>query len=198
MRVVSRNVGQDQRRAAVLAGLIVLQGLCAAFFISDVITDFRVEGVFDDPHLLAEAVAALALVGGVAYMMVELRRLLQRMGDMRTALAVAHGKLSDVMTSFFDAWELTAAERDVAMMILKGLDNDTIATLRNTASGTVRAQSTSIYAKSGSHGRAQFISLFVEELMAGALDEDAAPPPASRAARDGRPPLPASDTAPPP
>lgn len=52
-------------------------------------------------------------------------------------------------------------------MILKGLDNDAIARVRQTASGTVRAQTTSIYAKSQSDGRAQFISLFVEELIAG-------------------------------
>ncbi len=58
-------------------------------------------------------------------------------------------------------------ERDIALMVLKGLDNEDIAKVRNTASGTVRAQTTRIYAKSDTHSRAQFISLFMEELMSG-------------------------------
>ena len=55
----------------------------------------------------------------------------------------------------------------MAIMILKGLDNETIAQLRGTAAGTVRAQTTNIYSKSQTDGRAQFISLFVEELLVG-------------------------------
>jgi DNA-binding CsgD family transcriptional regulator len=74
--------------------------------------------------------------------------------------------LAKVIKGFFDEWNLTAAERDVAIMILKGLDNETIAQVRKTARGTVRAQATNVYAKSKTDSRAQFISLFVEELLA--------------------------------
>ncbi|MEQ9518401.1 MAG: LuxR C-terminal-related transcriptional regulator [Parvibaculum sp.] len=156
-----------ERRATILAGLILWQALCALFFIGDVIEDFREDGHLDDPHLFLETIAALALVAGVMFLMVELRSLLARMGDMQVGLRVARGNMADVMKTFFDEWALTDAERDVAIMILKGLDNETIAEVRSTASGTVRAQATSIYAKSGTHGRAQFISLFMEELMSG-------------------------------
>lgn len=161
-----------ERRAAVLAGLILLQALCALFFIGDVIEDFREDGHLDDPHLLLESVAAVALVGGVIFLMLELRGLLSRMSDMQTGLDIARGHLAEVIKAFFDEWKLTAAERDVAIMILKGLDNDTIAQMRNTASGTVRAQATSVYAKSATDGRAQFITLFMEELMAGEMGHD--------------------------
>lgn len=58
------------------------------------------------------------------------------------------------------------------MMILKGLDNDAISQVRNTATGTVRAQATNIYAKSATEGRAQFISLFVEEILAGGIGSE--------------------------
>lgn len=154
-----------ERRATVLAGLIMLQAMCALFFIGDVIEDFRDNGRLDNPHLLLEAVAAVALVAGVAFLMIELRGLLSRMSDMQTGLDIARGNLADIIETFFDTWGLTRAERDVALMILKGLDNDTIAQLRNTAAGTVRAQSASIYAKSATDGRAQFISLLIEELL---------------------------------
>ncbi|WP_299507966.1 LuxR C-terminal-related transcriptional regulator [uncultured Roseobacter sp.] len=158
-----------ERRATVLAGLILLQALCALFFIGDVIEDFRAGGFFSDPHLSLEAVVAVALILGVLFLMIELRGLLSRMSDMQTGLDVAQGHLAEVIEGFFEDWNLTDAERDVAIMILKGLDNDAIARVRNTASGTVRAQATSIYAKSSTDGRAQFISLFVEELLAGGI-----------------------------
>ena len=156
-----------ERRATILAGLILLQAICALFFIGDVVEDFRENGHLDDPHLLLESVAAVALVAGVVFLMVELRRLLSRMSDMQTGLDVAQGHMAEVIAAFFDEWGLTSAERDVALMILKGLDNDAIARVRNTAAGTVRAQATIIYAKSRTDGRAQFISLLVEELLAG-------------------------------
>lgn len=160
---------KSERRATVLAGLILLQAMCALFFIGDVIGDFREDGKFDNPHLILESVAAAALVAGVIFLMIELRGLLTRMSHMQIGLDVARGHLAEVIDAFFDQWNLTAAERDVAIMILKGLDNDSIARVRKTASGTVRAQATNIYSKSATDGRAQFISLFMEELMAGEL-----------------------------
>ena len=161
-----------ERRATVIAGLILLQALSALFFIGDVIADFRAVGHLDNPHLLLESVAAVALIAGVIFLMVELRGLLSRMSDMQTGLDIAHGHLAEVIEGFFEDWNLTNAERDVALMILKGLDNDAIARVRNTASGTVRAQATNIYAKSSTDGRAQFISLFVEELLAGGINSE--------------------------
>lgn len=156
-----------ERRATILAGLILVQALCALFFIGDVIDDLRVDGRLDSAHMVLEAIAAVALVGGVIFLMIELRGLLARMSDMQTGLDVAQGHLAEVIDGFFEDWKLTAAERDVAIMILKGFENEAIARIRQTAPGTVRAQATSIYAKSQTDGRAQFISLFVEELLAG-------------------------------
>ena len=156
-----------ERRATVLAGIIILQALCALFFIGDVVADLSGGDHLEDLHLGLEALASIALIGGVVFLMVELRRLLARVDDMEAGLRVARGQMAEVMEGFFEDWNLTQAERDVAMMILKGLDNVAIAQVRNTAPGTIRAQATSIYSKSGTHGRAQFVSLFMEELMSG-------------------------------
>ena len=156
-----------ERRATALAAIIILQALCALFFIGDVIADLSGGGHLEDLHLGLETLAALTLIGGVVFLMVELQRLLARVDDMDTGLRVARGQMAEVVEGFFEDWTLTQAERDVAMMILKGLDNEAIAKVRNTAPGTVRAQTTSIYSKSDTHGRAQFVSLFMEELMSG-------------------------------
>ena len=91
-----------ERRATVLAGLILLQALCALFFIGDVIQDFREDGHLDNPHLLLESVAAVALIAGVIFLMIELRGLLSRMSDMQTGLEIAHGHLAEVIQGFFE------------------------------------------------------------------------------------------------
>lgn len=160
-----------KRRAFALAGTIILQALCALFFIGDVIVDLSTGGRLEDLHLGLEALAAAALIGGVVFLMLELRRVLERMDEMDSGLKIARGQMLGVMYGFFDEWNLTAAERDVAMLILKGLDNEYIANVRNTATGTIRAQATSIYSKSGTHGRTEFVGLFLEELMSGGLGD---------------------------
>ncbi len=172
MRRPSRSLDATGKRTTVLAGIILMQALCALFFIGDVIADLREGDHLDDLHLGLEMFAAVALFAGVLFLMLELRRLLARMGDMDAGLKVARGQLTEVMIRFFDEWNLTEAERDVALMILKGLDNEAIAQVRSTATGTVRAQATSIYAKSDTQGRPQFVSLFVEELMSGDFGDD--------------------------
>jgi DNA-binding CsgD family transcriptional regulator len=76
-----------------------------------------------------------------------------------------------VIQAQFDQWGLSKAERDVAYLALKGLDVAEIATVRHAAAGTVRAQLSGIYGKSGVNGRAQFAAFFVEDLLSGGLPE---------------------------
>ena len=158
--------GKSERRAALLAVIIVAQALCAMFFLGDVLVDFAENGRIQDFHLVVEALAAVALTAGVGFMMLELRLLLGRMRDIETSLRAAQGEMHTVIEAFFETWGLSAAERDVALLLLKGFDNESIATLRGTANGTVRAQASSIYSKAGVDGRAQLISVFLEELLA--------------------------------
>jgi DNA-binding CsgD family transcriptional regulator len=171
-------VGRE-RRAGILSVIIVVQTLCALFFIADVVKDIRTATEGETLHFGIEAIAALSLVAGVLFLMVELRRILIRLASMDDALMVARGQLAELVGRFFEEWHLTPAEREVAVLVLKGFDNDAIAGFRNTARGTVRAQTASIYAKSGTDGRAQFVSHFMEELMAGelaTLDKPSCPP----------------------
>lgn len=154
-----------ERRAMVLAIIIVLQALCAMFFFGDVIADLNEGGHLDDVHLTFEAIAALALIGGVIYLMYELRDLLNRMEAMDVGLRAARGEMKNLIDVFFDQWQLTSSEREVALFVLKGIDNETIAKMRGTASSTVRAQCTKIYQKADVDGRAQLLSVFMEELF---------------------------------
>ncbi len=156
----------NERRATVLAVIIIAQSLCAMFFLADVIFDVLETGRLSDLHIVVEAIAAVALIGGVAYLMLELRHLLGRMEQMETGLRIARGEVVQIIEAHFEQWRLSPAERDVALLLLKGVDNETIASMRGTAKGTVRAQSAAIYTKAGVDGRAQLISLFLDELLA--------------------------------
>lgn len=157
----------DERRALGLAAVILLQAVTALFFLADVVADLLHDGKLDDIHVWLELVATVALIGGVVFLMVELRQVMNRLVTLDRSMRAARGEMSEVIETFFNDWGLTPSERDVALMVLKGIDNDTIARLRGTASGTVRAQCTSVYSKAGVDGRAQLISLFVEELLVG-------------------------------
>lgn len=165
MRLTLLSGSDSQRRAFLLAVLIIANVMCTAFFAMDVITDFESFGSQEAFHLVIEAGAAVVLVLGTTFMMVELRRILLRQASMEIGIQAARGEMQAVIERFFAEWRLSAAEREVGLLLLKGLDNDSIASIRGTATGTVRAQCANIYAKAGVDGRSQLMSIFMEELL---------------------------------
>jgi DNA-binding CsgD family transcriptional regulator len=69
------------------------------------------------------------------------------------------------MDAQFSRWHLTEAEREVALLLLKGLSLKEIATVRATTERTVRAQARSLYSKAGLTGRAALSAFFLEDLL---------------------------------
>jgi len=74
--------------------------------------------------------------------------------------------LGDAIDAQFSRWNLTEAEREVALLLLKGLSLKEIAAVRATAERTIRAQAQSIYSKAGLTGRAALSAFFLEDLLA--------------------------------
>ena len=74
--------------------------------------------------------------------------------------------LAEAIDRQFSTWTLTEAERDVGLLILKGLSLKEIAAVRATSERTIRAQARSIYAKAGLSGRAALSAFFLEDLLA--------------------------------
>jgi len=66
----------------------------------------------------------------------------------------------------FDRWALSAAEREVALLLLKGLALKEIAAARETSERTVRQQALAVYRKAGLAGRAELSAFFLEDLLA--------------------------------
>ena len=65
----------------------------------------------------------------------------------------------------FQDWGLTGAEREVGLLILKGLSHKEIAALRATTEATVRQQAQSIYRKAELPGKTAFSAYFLEDLL---------------------------------
>ncbi len=176
---------EGKARVAALTGVVVLQALCAAFFLADVLGDLHLEsetGTGFGHHLVLEAVTVGALILGTVFGAREVRNLLARQARMEQALRAAGGAFAELLDEHFTRWGLTPAERDVALMAIKGLSNTEIAAARGAAEGTVKAQSAAIYAKAGVAGRTQLLSVFIEELLAEPLQPAPSPRPAARAA----------------
>jgi DNA-binding CsgD family transcriptional regulator len=74
--------------------------------------------------------------------------------------------LGEAIDAQFSRWNLTEAEREVALLLLKGLSLKEIAAIRVTAERTVRAQARSLYNKAGLTGRAALSAFFLEDLLA--------------------------------
>ncbi|HKE47268.1 MAG TPA: LuxR C-terminal-related transcriptional regulator [Rhodanobacteraceae bacterium] len=83
--------------------------------------------------------------------------------------------LGKAMDEQFARWSLTQAERDVALLLLKGLSLKEIATVRATNERTVRSQARALYSKAGLSGRAAQSAFFLEDLLAPAADADRVP-----------------------
>jgi DNA-binding CsgD family transcriptional regulator len=92
--------------------------------------------------------------------------------------------LKGAMDQQFQAWGMTAAEREVGLLILKGLSHKEIAALRATTDATVRQQAQAIYRKAGLPGKTAFSAYFLDDLFTLEPAECQYEQPAARTGRD--------------
>lgn len=149
---------------ALILGLIAAQLICAVIFLVDVLADFSAVTAMDW-HLVPEAMASLALFVGIGFEAVYLVHLLQRKASLERSVGMASAALQTVIESHFDEWKLTASERDVAALMVKGLSISEIATVRGSAEGTVKAHLNAIYRKANARNRAEVLSHIMDTLI---------------------------------
>jgi DNA-binding CsgD family transcriptional regulator len=132
--------------------------------------------------VLVDALGILLLIGasvGVALLAQRMQRQheekMSLLRDLETARAEGNGWRSKVrahlvglkagMDQQFDDWGMTAAEREVGLLMLKGLSHKEIAGLRATTEATVRQQAQAIYRKAKLPGKTAFSAYFLEDLF---------------------------------
>lgn len=160
------------KRMRLIIAVFAVQIICALFFVSDIL--ITILGLPIGPldwqlRELMEIGAALGLILGGCLGVVLLRASHRRSQHVESQLRAASGAFLDLLEDRFAEWNLTPAERDVALFAIKGLSLQDIAALRNVSEGTVKAQTNAIYRKAGVSGRPQLLSLFIDDLMGGPL-----------------------------
>jgi DNA-binding CsgD family transcriptional regulator len=71
--------------------------------------------------------------------------------------------------SQFASWQLTRAEREVALLLLKGLGHKQVAAQLGRSERTVRQQAVEVYRKAGVQGRSELAAFFLQDV---ALPDD--------------------------
>jgi DNA-binding CsgD family transcriptional regulator len=155
-----------------LLPLLALQLASGLFLLWDILGTML--GLASSPiawvyYELAQIGAVIGLIFGMVVSATLMLRSIGRQRKAEASLRLASGAFMDVLQERFAEWELTPAEKDVALFSIKGLSTADIASLRNTSEGTVKAQTNAIYRKAGVSGRPQLLSLFIDELMSDPL-----------------------------
>lgn len=82
----------------------------------------------------------------------------------RVSAEAALAELGHAIDERFVAWGLTAAEREVALQLLKGRSHKQIASTTGRSERTVRQHAVAVYQKPGLHGRAELAAFFLEDV----------------------------------
>jgi hypothetical protein len=105
-----------ERKALILTLVLGCQVLAAMFFTLDVAGTSPMLGW----HLSIELGATLALAAGVVVGAIHVRSLIERARQDQSLITAARGAM--LIRARFAEWRLTAAEADVALFAIKGLD----------------------------------------------------------------------------
>jgi len=73
--------------------------------------------------------------------------------------------LSTAIDRQLEYWQLSQVEKQVALLLLKGLSHKEIAEIRKVSEATVRQQAGAIYRKAGLTGRRDLAAFFLEDLL---------------------------------
>jgi len=80
------------------------------------------------------------------------------------ATALLRG-LGEEIEAQFERWSLTPTEKEVALLLLKGLGHKEAAAALGRSERTVRQHAVAVYRKSGLAGRAELSAFFLEDLL---------------------------------
>jgi DNA-binding CsgD family transcriptional regulator len=108
-----------------------------------------------------------ALAQQLEISVLETSRWKREAGDLLAGLGVA-------IDAQFERWVLSPAEREVALLMLKGLSHKEIACIRHVGEATVRQQAQGIYRKSGLANRNDLAAFFLEDLLLPSRDVETA------------------------
>lgn len=146
---------------------LILSTVAIGFFAVDVAGDLFFEGNFPggNLHIALELMVVFIAMFAFAFHVRGLIRFSRKHQSVSDQMRIAAGEFGAVVEELFSAWQLSPAERDVAIFLVKGMAFKEIAQARDSKEGTVKAQANAIYRKAGISGRHELVALFLDELL---------------------------------
>ena len=143
---------------------VIALGSASAFFLYDIIIDVM-KGDESALHLIIEGIVFLTTSVFFTYEVIRVMQLSKDLRKEQDKVARLSGELSQVIQNDFQAWKLSESEKEVAILLIKGLSMNEIGELRGVKEKTVRQQATSIYTKSKCPNRHELAAKFIEDLL---------------------------------
>ncbi len=163
---------------------VILLGT-SIFALVDIILDMN-EGVTTE-HLIHEAALWAFSMAGAFYQFKIIKWQNQEMEVFQTKISELDSsnialkneqlqfqkKISHLSSEFlisideqFNKWTFTRSEKEIALLLIKGLAMKEIADIRGSTESTVRQQASQIYKKSMLNGRMELSAFFLDDLLA--------------------------------
>ncbi len=154
----------DASPVALFAAIAVLMAVDA---LTDVLAGAKVA------HVAVETAVFVLAAAGLALLVKRERKLHRRTlaaakeeaAKWRSESRAVLAGLGAAIDRQFEAWQLSPAEREVGLLLLKGLSLKEVAEARGTSERTVRQQALALYRKAGLAGRAELSAFFLEDLL---------------------------------
>ncbi len=156
---------------------LIILAIIALVSVADIAQDLLLG--LSSSHIVIQGLIALVALAGGAASLRNVRKLARQNAELREHVmkireselkwreeSQRHVKgLAHAIDEQLTRWLLSPAEKEVALLLLKGLSLKEIAALRRTSDKTVRQQSLAVYQKSGLNGRAELAAFFLEDLL---------------------------------
>ena len=158
----------DSRKATYIT--IALFAIIAGLISWDLLGDYNQGSSLR--HLLIELVVLASTVTGIVVLWRQLHRVRTDLAHARVEAEQWRAESRELLQGLgaaiekqFGRWELTKAEAEVGLLLLKGLSHKEIAAVRSTSERTIREQARAVYRKAGLPGRSALSAFFLEDLL---------------------------------
>lgn len=176
----SNFIPEGKLLAGVLVAFLTVAGLAAIDIFSDLEEGTTPSHVVSETGVLFVGLMGSILVARRMVLTLRRARAVERQAvDLADRLAVSEAEarrwrsdardlmngLAEALDQQFDRWALSPAEKQTALLLLKGLSHKEVASIRSVSDATARQQARAVYKKAGLSGRHDLAAFFLEDLM---------------------------------
>ncbi len=143
---------------------IVVLIIAILYFSFDVVEDITIE----QQGIIYITIEAMVFLSILLVLWFEISRVIQLSSKVQVTEEKVTRLRKQIHTAIheeFESWGLTETEKNIALMLIKGLSMKEIAEVRGVKEKSVRQQATGIYTKSGLANRYELTSHFIESFF---------------------------------